>query len=163
MRFRLFYFLIICLSWIGCAQNTNSLDCKNLEKVEITDSCFINILKDYIKAFPFEGKGIYLATIKKSGDTVEYYVTTVFTKEELSTVLKNPPYYFYNLINNRIVIIDTKFEKYIKPGYVKFDCDTLLTKYYNTQEKSGWREVYCIEFKSFSDTITRKAIQFDPF
>jgi hypothetical protein len=154
---------VFCLLWLGCSHKTNNSNCEKLVKVEITDSCFNNILTDYIKAFPFDGKGIYLATIKSSNDTIKYYVSTVFTEQDINTLLKKTPYYFYDIINQRVVIIDTKFEKHFEPKCVKYDCDTVLKKYYDYQNIGSHREVYLVEFTKFADTLTKRAVYFDPF
>jgi hypothetical protein len=138
-------------------------------KIEITDSCFKKVLKDYIKAFHFEGKGVYLATVIRTSDTVKYLVDIPFTEQNLNTILKNPPYYFYDTISNRIVIVNTKYEEFIKPIYEKYDCDTVLSKYFDHDTIFRWREVYLIEFSKYKDTITKqdtitkKVVQFYPY
>ena len=163
MRRVFYYVFMLCLFCLGCKQKKNELGCDKLVKIEITDSCFKKILTDYIKAFPFKGKGVYLATIISSDDSVKYYVTTAFSEQDIKILLKQPAYYFYDTISQRIVIISTKFEKYLKPIYEKYDCDTLLSKYFDSQTTGGWKEVYLIEFAKSQDTITRKVVQFDPF
>jgi len=151
---------IFCL---GCRQNIKKFDCEKLVKVEITDSSFKKILTEYIKAYNFNGKGIYLATIIRSNDTVKYYVDVSFTEQNLNTKLKHPPYYFYDIISDRVVIVHTKYEDYLKPIHVKFDCDTMLSKYFDDDTVFRWREVYLLEFAKWQDVITKKDVQFYPY
>jgi hypothetical protein len=159
-----FLSFIVCLLLIGCELKTEKQDCNKLIKIEITDSCFNRELSKYIEAFPFNGKGVYLSTIKSSNDTIKYYVTAIFTEQDLSTVLNGIPYYLYDTINQRIVIIYTKFEKHFENKYSKYECDTILYKYFDYSTNAALhKEVYCGEITKFEDTIIRKIIHFNPF
>ena len=169
MRRVFLYVFLLCLFCSGCKPKKNEKGCNKLVKIEIIDSCFKKVLTDYIKVFHFEGKGVYLATVSRTFDTVKYFVDISFTEQNLNTKLKNPPYYFYDIISNRIVIVNTKYEEYIKPIYEKYDCDTVLSKYLDHDTIFRWREVYLIEFSKYQDTITKqvaitkKVVRFYPY
>jgi len=155
---------IFCFLSISCNQKTNNSCHEKLVKIEITDSCFKSILTDYIEAFPFNGKGIYFTTIKSSIDTTKYFIDVIFTEQDLDIALKGVPYYNYDIINQRIIIIYTKFEKHLENKFAVYECDTILNKYFdNTPDAALHNNVYRIEFTKLKDTITRKVIRYDPF
>lgn len=155
------FFICLSVLCISCTSKKNSIDKGRLVRINLTDTCIKSILSNYIKTYSFEGKGIYLVNLKNYNDSIKYYVGIAFTEEQVKLILKNAPYYFYEIYNDRAVIIDTKLEWFIKPQNCVFDSDTILQKYYSSDLKS--REVYFMEFTKIGNTISSKVIYFDPF
>jgi len=147
----------------ACTSNTENYTGKKLFKVNVTDSTLRGIIKDYVRAYSFEGKGVYLVNVNNVNDTTKYYVGTVFTNKNIDLILKNRPYYLYDTISRRIVIIDTKFEEFIEPECFKFDRETILSEFLEPQGSSIKREVYFMEFKKVGYSVSKKVIYFDPF
>lgn len=156
--------IILFLLPLSCANKTNIThmsDKGGLMRVNLADTCIKAILNDYINVYSFDGKGIYLVNIKNYDDSVKYFVGMAFNEQDLKVFLKNAPYYFYDVMNQRIVIIDTKLEKFFTPQNYVFDSDTILNKYYDN--KGRFREVYFKEFLKVGETVSSKVIHFDPF
>jgi hypothetical protein len=148
---------------LSCTSNTENYTGKKLFKVDVTDNTLRGIIHDYTKAYSFEGKGVYLININNVDDTIKYYIGTVFNKKSIDLVLKNKPYYLYDTINRRIVIIDTKLEDFILPDCSQFEKDTILSEFLESNGSRMKREVYFMEFKKVGDSLSRKVIYFDPF
>jgi hypothetical protein len=159
----LFWLNIIWLFLLSCTSNTENYTGKKLFKVDVTDNTLRGIIHDYTKAYSFEGKGVYLININNVDDTIKYYIGTVFNKKSIDLVLKNKPYYLYDTINRRIVIIDTKLEDFILPDCSQFEKDTILSEFLESNGSRMKREVYFMEFKKVGDSLSRKVIYFDPF
>lgn len=156
-----FCFVFLYMISTSCIVKTNKTYKEGLIPISLTDTCAKELLTEYIKAYPFDGKGVYLLNIMNYHDSIKYYIGVAFNQPQTSAFLKSAPYYFYDIINQRIVIVDTKLEKFIKPQNLMFESDTILQKYYDNKVK--FREIYFMEYKKVSDSLSRKVIYFDPF
>lgn len=154
----IFFICILCFS---CVQKANITERGNLIKVNITDTCIKGILTKYIKSYPFDGKGVYLVKIRNFNDSVKYYVGMAFTEQQIATVLKEIPYYFYDIVNQRAVIVTTKLEKFIEPQNCVFDSDTVFQRFYD--ESLINRDVYFMEFTKTAGKVDSKVVYFDPY
>jgi hypothetical protein len=153
--------LFICILCFSCVHKANITETGNLVKVNITDTCIKGILTEYIKSYPFDGKGIYLVNVRNFNDSVKYYVGMAFTEQQITTVLREIPYYFYDIVNQRAVIVTTKLEKFIEPQNCVFDSDTVFQRFYD--ESLINRDVYFMEFTKTAGKVDSKVIYFDPF
>lgn len=150
--------LVLGLCLINCQQNktvNNSNHNKKMLKVEINDIYYKAILNEYSERYKKISKGVLFSSFIKRGDTVLYWVGMTMQKANIEIIFRNNPYYFYDTINNHIVLFDTKIESFIMPSQLNFTCDTILNKYYTNN--SSIFETWFMEY-SRNDTIIRSKV-----
>lgn len=166
----MFVLLFTCLVYLSCTHSTNTTgirmtstrEDKTLININITDSTLKTIIDKYIAAYPYNGKGIYIVNIKNFDDSVKYYIGIAFKNEDIKRILKDIPYYFYGIVNKRIVIIDTKLERFIEPQNVLSVSDTILHRYFDSGGPQN-REEYLMEFTKIGKALKSKVVYFDPY
>jgi hypothetical protein len=114
------YFIVCSVFWT-CKSTMEKENPQKLIYATITDSTCRNIIKDYINCYPFDNKGVYIVNIKHIEDTVKLFIGIFFTEKDVNSILNKNPYYFFENINKRIVILDTQLEDFFIPQYIKYD------------------------------------------